>query len=212
MLVEQYFPGGLACCWQQGDQDTGELIRAELLSRKWELCISFYNDYIFSGEEIDACGCMVNIHPALPHLRGRGYDIIPLLQKHREHGATLHFVRESIDAGPIIDVLVQNIPDGIDYQKFRSRNQMLSLNMLERLLWQCRTADATRLFQDFLDISESRQISWSGEFVNSRKLARMLLLFKMTSPEHPIFSQIPASLLQAPLDFPTHSTAPAAEA
>jgi len=191
-LLRKYFPAGSVLIWQQGDHEARAAISARLLSGSWPLCISFYNDYIFSREEIDALGCVVNIHPALPCLRGRGYDILPLLETHREHGVTLHFVSEKIDAGEIIEVIAQSVPPAIRYPEFRARNQELSLAMLDRLLRRCQHADLTHLHQDLKRMAAAAGLSWSGGFVTSAKLANILHELRAREPDHPLLLHPPA--------------------
>lgn len=186
--------------WQQGDAVAQAEINGELLSGNWLLCISFYNDYIFSREELQKIGCVVNIHPALPHLRGRGYDVIPLLEGHSEHGATLHFVTEKIDAGQIIDVLSRPIPAGVGYQEFRSSNQRLSLEMLTRLLGLCQRVGLQQVPAELArDASISPHV-WRGSFTNSARLGAMLSELRWRNPEHPLLLQLPATLLAGGLD------------
>jgi methionyl-tRNA formyltransferase len=193
-LLQEYFPTGEVLTWQQGDSEAHTAIRSRLLSGEWRLCISFYNDYIFSPEEIQVLGCVVNIHPALPTLRGRGYDILPLLQGHREHGVTLHFVSKAIDAGDIIDVITHPIPLDIGYSEFRLRNQTNSLTMLDRLLQRCRHTNMAHLHQNLNQTAAAARLSWSGGFVTSARLACILREFRKRDPDHPLLNHIPRSL------------------
>lgn len=193
-LLREYFPAGSVLTWQHGDRQSQAAIRTNLLSGAWPLCISFYNDYIFSREEIEALGCVVNIHPAHPGLRGRGYDILPLLEKHCEHGVTLHFVSEVIDAGEIIEVVTQPVPPAIRYQEFRARNQELSLAMLDRLLSRCRHAGMSHLQQELKRTAAMAGLSWSGGFVTSEKLACRLRELRSREPDHPLLRHIPREL------------------
>lgn len=190
-LAQLYLPSSVVFVWEQGDLDSLSAIRSVLLSGECSICISFYNDYIFEREEIEKIGCVVNIHPALPHLRGRGYDIIPLLDKHTVHGATLHFVTESIDAGQIIDVVSQPIPKGITYQDLRSGNQKLSLHMLDRLLRICQRHDPEELPAVLGCLASTSQHVWQGGFINSAKLVAMLSDLRQSHPQHPVLLQLP---------------------
>ncbi|MEI6241104.1 MAG: hypothetical protein WCR51_11990 [Planctomycetia bacterium] len=193
-LLREYVPEGSVLVWRQGDGEACAAIRTAILSGAWALCISFYNDYIFSSDEIHALGCIVNIHPALPMLRGRGYDILPLLENHREHGVTLHFVSEAIDAGHIIDVIKQPIPRDIQYPAFRVRNQELSLAMLERFLKRCRHADIAQLSRELRLADAASGFSWSGPLVTSAKLGGMLREWRRNEPDHPQLRHVPRAL------------------
>ncbi len=192
----EHFPKGEILVWQHGDRSARGTVRERLLSRKWQLCISFYNDYVFSREEIVAFGCVVNIHPAMPFLRGRGYDTLPLIEQHREHGATLHFVSEEIDAGEIIEVLGQPVPPGISYPEFRIRTQMLSLAMLERLLLRSRNSHVGALNLDLKRMAEACEWRWSGEAVTSEKLGELLRELRRREPDHLALRDIPSTLVR----------------
>lgn len=202
-MAQLYLPSSVVFVWEQGDLDSLSAIRSVLLSGDFSLCISFYNDYIFEPEEIEKIGCVVNIHPALPQLRGRGYDIIPLLDNHTIHGATLHFVTESIDAGQIIDVVSQPIPQGITYQELRSRNQMLSLLMLDRLFRICQRNGFLDLPGVLGQLASTSTHVWQGDFMNSARLAAMLSDLRRSHPRHPVLQQLPDVFLAGtpPISF-----------
>lgn len=133
---------------------------------------------------------MVNIHPALPTLRGCGYDILPLLEKHWEHGVTLHFVSEAIETGEIIEFIAQPVPPAIRYPEFRARNQELSLAMLDRLLRRCRHTDMAHLHQDLEQMAAAAVLSRSGGFMTSAKLACMLRELRGCEPDYPLLRHI----------------------
>jgi len=193
-LFHQYCPTGVVLCWEQGDTSASKAIHDILLSRAWSLTISIYSDYIFSRDEIDTLNCLVNIHPALPLLRGRGYDILPLLNQHSEHGVTLHFVSETIDAGEIIDVIREPIPPATNYAVLRKRNQELSLKMLDRLLQRGIQRDFDHWHTDLKQLATATNQSWSGHFVNSAELGRLLRALRHREPKHPLLQQIPSAI------------------
>lgn len=195
-ITHRYFPSAKIFVWERGDSSALSAIRADLLSRHWLACISVYNDYVFGREEIANIKCIVNIHPALPDLRGRGYDIIPLLNQDAIHGATLHFVSESIDAGKIIDVISQPIPEGISYLDFRARNQQLCLRMLENLLGICKRHSLEKLPTVLNQVASTSSHVWKGSFTSSAKLAAVLSELRGRYPQHPMLLQLPDSLLE----------------
>jgi len=135
----------------------------------------------------------VNIHPALPSLRGRGYDVLPLIQEHCFHGATLHIVTQDIDAGPIIDVVVEPIPRGIDYLDFRKRNQILCLKMLDFFLKLYRQTSHEQLKVELNRLAIKSEHAWEGDFINSASLKCILSKF-FKNPQHPLAHQIPNQL------------------
>jgi hypothetical protein len=181
--------------WKQGDKIGSRFISNYLNSNEWLTCLSIYNDYIFSDLQIKKIPIIVNIHPALPHLRGRGYDIIPLIDEHTAHGVTLHFVTKSIDAGLIIDVLSEPIPSRISYLDFRQRNQILSLKMLNIFL-KLYGGTSSEQFKDKLNgLAMRSEYVWQGDFVNSVNLKAILIKFFQENPRHHMLQQIPSHFM-----------------
>jgi methionyl-tRNA formyltransferase len=173
-------------------------MRTALLSLASPLCISFYNDYIFRNEEIDAFGCMVNIHPALPSLRGRGYDTLPIIQAHGEYGATLHFVNENIDAGRIIEVITRPMPQPVNHATFRRLTQELSLVMLEQLLKRCSKTGLANLTLELKHQARNAGLHWSGKRLTSSQLVAILRDLRRLEPHHPALQGLAADL-EAPV-------------
>lgn len=181
--------------WDQGDTAGRAFINHELMSKNWLTCVSVYNDYIFSQEELSKIPIVVNIHPALPSLRGRGYDVLPLIHEHSFHGATLHVVTQDIDAGPIIHVLVEPIPSGIGYLDFRQRNQKLCLKMLGFFLKLYHQTSDEKLKADLNRLVIKSDHNWQGDFINSANLKYILCKFFHKHPQHPLSHQIPHQLM-----------------
>lgn len=174
-LLRRHHPDGPLLVWQQGSEPhRRRALSKRLLSMETPLCISFYNDYIFSRKEIAAFPCLVNIHPALPSLRGRGYDTLPILEQHDRYGATLHFVSEDIDAGRIIEVVARPMPQPITYPAFRRMTQKLSLEMLETLLRRGNQRDLATLANELSHQALQTAWQWSGERLTSQGLASRL--------------------------------------
>ena len=98
-LLERWAPDAGFVVWTPGDHAAAQALRRDLLRQRWSWGVSFYNDYLFNAEEIGRFTDLFNIHPALPAIRGRGYDVLPLIERHGEYGVTLHRVAEAIDAG-----------------------------------------------------------------------------------------------------------------
>ena len=110
---------------------------ARLLARieadRWSLAISFYSDLVFPVAALEAIELPLNIHPALPRIRGVGHDIVPLVERHATVGVTLHRIDPPIDTGKILDVFEVPVPPGATYGSLRALNQASSLRMLDRL-------------------------------------------------------------------------------
>lgn len=194
-LLRRHHPDGRVLVWQQGSApERRRALSRTLLSKSAPLCISFYNDYIFSREEIAAFPYLVNIHPALPNLRGRGHDTLPILEAHRDYGATLHFVDEEIDSGRIIEVIARPKPQPVAYATFRRMTQMLSLEMLERLLQRGRRTGLASLAPELHHQALQAGLQWSGERLTSQRLAARLRDADRRQPRHPLLAELPAQL------------------
>ncbi len=100
---------------------------------RWDLAISIYSDLVLDNPALEAIGLPLNIHPALPAVRGMGYDIVPLAENHATVGATLHRMVSSVDSGDIFRVIEESPPDERSYGRLRAFNQALSLRMLDDL-------------------------------------------------------------------------------
>jgi methionyl-tRNA formyltransferase len=194
-LVDSYFANSTVMVWEQGDTGGRAFINRELTNENWLTCVSIYNDYIFSLEELSKIPVIVNIHPALPSLRGRGYDVLPLIHEHSFHGATLHVVTQDIDAGPIIDVVVEPIPNGIGYLDFRKRNQTLCLKMLDVFLNLYLKTSHEQLKAELNRLVIKSEHTWKGDFIDSANLKCLLSKFFQSHPQHPLAHQIPDQLM-----------------
>lgn len=172
-IYKSFFPDGEILVWNRGDDSVRYQIYSELLSGNFSLGISFYNDYIFSKEEIASIDCLVNIHPALPHLPGRGYDILPLLKGDKEYGLTFHFVSERIDSGEIIEVVSEGITFGTTHQNLRSMNQKLSLKFLKKFLEEYKEI-GDDIKETLRNRSQILGAKWTGQLMNSNDLDKFL--------------------------------------
>jgi methionyl-tRNA formyltransferase len=168
-IFENICPDGRLLVWQQGDDCRKIEVYSELTSEKFSLGISFYNDYIFSTEEINSIECLVNIHPALPHFPGRGYDILPLIKGDEKYGITFHFVSNKIDSGEIIEIISEKMPLNTNRQNLRHMNQKLSLKFLRKFLNEY-IASGENIKDVLKNKSQSLGASWSGTFMNSSDL------------------------------------------
>lgn len=172
MLLQKYYQDGHVLVWEHGSgPESARRLSKKLFAINPQMCISFYNDYIFNRREISDLPCLVNIHPALPALRGRGYDTLPILERHSSYGATLHFVSEQIDAGPIIQVVSRPMPKLISYRSFRRMTQLLSLEVLEKLLKRCRQTGLVHMPEELRKEALRVDWQWSGPSLTTVQLA-----------------------------------------
>ena len=119
--------------WNVNQPEDRPEILSQIAARRWDLAISFYSDLILPPAALRAIGLPLNIHPALPRIRGVGHDIVPLVEGHATVGTTLHRMEAAVDLGEILDV--QEVPLGAaqTHAGLRALNQSLSLAMLDRL-------------------------------------------------------------------------------
>jgi len=67
-------------------------------------------------------GKMINLHPSLlPKYRGTGTYRRAIEAGDREHGASIHFVTEELDGGPVVSQVVIPILDGDDPDSLAAR-------------------------------------------------------------------------------------------
>ena len=119
--------------WDVNRPESGSDILSQITARRWDLAISFYSDLILPPTALRAIGLPLNIHPALPRIRGVGHDIVPLVEGHATVGTTLHRMEPAVDLGEIFDVHEVALPTAQTYAGLRAFNQSLSLATLDRL-------------------------------------------------------------------------------
>jgi len=189
------FPEATLLVWTQGDRTGRAAVRNAVLAGDWRFCISVYSDYVFSREEVARIGPIVNVHPALPHLRGRGYDTLPLVRGDRRHGATLHFVDDRIDAGPIVGVLSRPVPPGTRHRALRARNQRLSLAMFAWILAGLALTDLPSFLEGLRRRASAQPLRWHGELLDSAGQARLLRALRAREPDHPALDGLAPALI-----------------
>lgn len=183
------FPGVDPVIWRRGDRAGREAARRTLLGGGWDLALSVYNDLVLRPEELARIAVPLNIHPALPALRGRGYDRLPLIEGHRRYGATLHWMTAVVDAGPIVRVLSRALPPRLTHHDLRRRTQGLSLRLLEHTLAALRgsreVAELRAGLQRIAATPGNDRASWSGRCVSEAELQRLLRRLERQAPGHP---------------------------
>lgn len=199
-LFSGFFPNAKQLIWKKGTEKTA--VRQALRSRSWLITVSFYNDFIFSYDDFDFLGLPLNAHPSLPSLRGVGYDHIPLIENHEEHGATLHFlkrpshhklnIRNDVDAGRIIRVKKRKLSPEATYGDLRVFNQHIALEMLTELCEQMLAWGSIETARGELCAeAEANGLVWSERYISSSALGKMLEELNMSEPGHRVFVEKP---------------------
>lgn len=195
IIVNRICPGATIKLWRRGDEEGKKRIREEILAESWGVLFSFYNDYLFSPEEIGRAILPINIHPSLE--RGRGYDTIPLIEDHTHHGIMMHMVDRKIDHGPIIEVEEVPVPRGINYFDFRRRNQILCLKMLERYLAEIARSDSALVLKaEYQERAKSLNRPWGERYISANYLGKTLRKLRETDPNHRVFYHLPEEIIQ----------------
>lgn len=183
------FPALDTIIWRRGDRAGRDAARQFLLGNRWDLALSVYSDLVLRPEELARIAVPLNIHPALPALRGRGYDRLPLIEGHLRYGATLHWMTEAVDAGPIVRVLSRTLPPHLTHHELRRRTQALSLRLLDHTLAALRgcgkAAELRTQLQRIAARPGSDHACWSGRYVSEAELQRLLRHLERQAPGHP---------------------------
>ena len=118
--------------WDVNRPEGRDAILDRIAGAHWDLAVSIYSDLILPPAALAAIGLPINIHPALPRIRGVGHDIVPLVEKHATVGATLHRMDPKVDSGEILAVHEVALPPSHTRGSLRALNQSLSITLLER--------------------------------------------------------------------------------
>lgn len=187
-IVRNYFSDVTCVIWQRGDVDGEGSVRQRIGSQRWDLLLSFYNDLIFSGDELARTDIALNIHPASPRLRGVGYDTLPLLWGHSRYSATLHRITTEIDAGEIIDVMDAQMPDGLTHSQLRKLTQQQCLEMLDITCKAMHHFKSKQQLNQYLDSKAAQQSSgWSRRYMSRKRLQSILDELRCLQPDHSVF-------------------------
>ncbi|MCB0325199.1 MAG: hypothetical protein KDD69_16565 [Bdellovibrionales bacterium] len=192
-VVQRCFPQAQSFIWRKGDQRGKVEVRKAICATGSDVCISFYSDLVLRECELLHTGVTLNIHPALPTVPGLGYDTIPLIENHSNHGATAHLIDDAgLDSGPIFDVEERPLPEGCCYLELRQRNQAACLALLERAvncIATCRTPDELR---DCLLKSASRcGWNWGDCYITEKEHRRRIGELLARDPQHPALRDNP---------------------
>lgn len=175
--------------WDRTSPESKNRLLDRIASEQWRLGISFYSDLVIPSDHLALMRVPVNIHPALPRVRGVGYDTIPLVENHAAYGATLHRMDEEIDAGEIFHVIEKPLGDDMTYSRLRRRNQVLCTHVLRLLLRCMRDCRSVDVLEHRLQEHGSRVLHrWSESYVSRNDLDHRLHCLQQSDPDHPVFS------------------------
>jgi methionyl-tRNA formyltransferase len=159
--------------WDIDRPDDAEDILAQIGDRSWDLAISFYSDLILPPLVLDTIRLPLNIHPALPRIRGVGHDIVPLVERHTSVGVTLHRMEPAVDTGEIFDVLEVPLRQPQTYPSLRLLNQSTSLDMLDRLLARIACSSNLAELEGSLKQKASQAAYRWGAYYSRKKVAKL---------------------------------------
>jgi len=187
-IVLGRLPDAVCLRWDRLCPSGSDNVRAMIRAETWDVCLSFYSDLIFTEQELERMRIALNIPPALPSLPGVGYDELPLIERHRCAGATLHHMVARVDAGPVIDVVSAEIPDGCTRTKLRRLNQVLCLDLLQRIVHLLGQEASVTRARDELDAMTRRcKQLWTGTYLSREGLRKVLESVRRSDPRHPVF-------------------------
>lgn len=187
-IASNYFKNITCILWKKGDIERKEEIREFIRFKKWDLLISFYNDFVFKEEDLSQFKLALNIHPSSPLIRGVAYDTLPLIEGHEKFGVTLHYMVKEIDAGEIVDVLEDEIPENITYTQFRLLTQKLCLEMLKKTVKPIsHINNMPEIYQLIHQKSKSHNIKWNSLYISKKQLNKLLGELRKNDPDHRVF-------------------------
>ena len=98
--------------WQIHAFNSIDELVALFRQEKIDLLLSFATGVIVPSWILEQPGLTaLNLHAASPEYPGRDPHHFAVYDEASQYGATLHFMTASVDAGPIIDVELFNVPD-----------------------------------------------------------------------------------------------------
>ena len=105
---------GAGGSWSFKCSDSRDALVDHFQTEKYDLLLSYGTSVIVPGWILAKPDLMaVNLHAASPQYPGRDPHHFAVYDEATQYGATIHFMTESVDAGPIIDVKLFNVPDGV---------------------------------------------------------------------------------------------------
>lgn len=140
--------------------DPGELASARL--------IAFCSGIVVPKRVLDALAFgAYNFHPGSPNYPGWAPAPFAVYDGARQFGATAHRMSETVDAGPIVDVELFDVPPGTGVRHLAE----LAFAAAARLFWRLAPTLATRAAP-----LDALPITWSGQRRTRRAFAEMCRL------------------------------------
>jgi methionyl-tRNA formyltransferase len=124
------------------------------------LLLSFGSSVIVPKHILDTPGLIaLNVHAASPEFPGRDPHHFAVYYGAKQYGATLHYLTEKVDQGPIVDVELFPVPDGATPAKLLEKANEAGFELIKRFFKGYRNVGAS--------ISKAN-VSW-GTRVTTRK-------------------------------------------
>jgi methionyl-tRNA formyltransferase len=121
--------------WSFKCSDSRDALVDHFQTEKYDLLLSYATSVIVPGWILDKPNLIaVNIHAASPQYPGRDPHHFAVYDEATQYGATLHFMTESVDAGPIIDVELFDVPDGVRPIDLLDKANEAAYRLLEKYL------------------------------------------------------------------------------
>lgn len=161
---------------------------AIITSRRWDVLISLYQEFLFLPAHLGQTGLPLNIHPSTETIPGMGYDVLPLVPGSATfgaQGATLHFMNEKIDDGLIVRVVAERVADGATYPVVRRRNQQLCMEQLAWLVERITECGNAGELESTLRGHAAREPRRWGTYVDAKQRDAMLFALHCDDPHHP---------------------------
>ncbi len=171
--------------WNRAGNDEAEVVE-KIAHGDWELAVSFYSDLIIPPPALRSIRLPLNIHPALPSIRGVGYDVLPLIEGHRTVGATLHHMESRIDSGKIYHVIETSLSPDEKYSSLRKKNQFMCLELLDFLCGLLAVStDVDQLLKTLAGYSRQTNWKWGATYYSRKMIGDVMDEIREFSPNHP---------------------------
>ena len=151
VALSKNVPGDRDFSWA----DSLEILEGHFRSETINLMISFGTSVIVPGWILDKLDLTaVNIHAASPQYPGRDPHHFAVYDGVAQYGATLHFMTQNVDSGPIIDVELFDVPDDVCPIDLQEKSNKAAFKLLEKYLSRFLLGDIP---------SPNPDLQWSGK-------------------------------------------------
>jgi len=102
-------------------------------SKRHELLLSFGTGVIVPAWILEIPGLIaINVHAASPAYPGRDPHHFAVYDGAKQYGATMHYMTQSVDAGPIVDVELFDLPEPVSPSELLARANEAGWLLIER--------------------------------------------------------------------------------